>query len=30
MTARGKRRLLELGVKFAKVESDEAFELNSP
>ena len=30
MTARGKRRLLELGVKFAKVEFDEAFELNSP
>ena len=30
MTARGKRRLLELNVKFAKVESDEAFELNSP
>jgi len=27
MTARGKKRLMELGVRFAKVESDEAYEL---
>ena len=27
MTARGKKRLIELGVRFAKIESDEAYEI---